>query len=69
MNIRAIFDCLQLILSNRIWCQESKIPTVYPSVNIRDYNFNNIVNLLRTLSCGESSVYTGIKICSLMLVT
>ena len=61
MNIRAIFDCLQLILSNRIWCQESKIPTVYPSVNIRDYNFNNIVNLLRTLSCGESSVYTGIK--------
>lgn len=59
MNIRAIFDCIQLILSNRIWCQESKIPTEYPDVKIHEYNFNSIVNVLRTLACGENSVYTG----------
>lgn len=59
MNIRAIFDCLQLILSNRIWCQESKAVSRYPVVQIGEYNFNNIVNVLRTLSCGENSVYTG----------
>lgn len=59
MNIRAIFDCLQLILSNRIWCQENKSVSRYPAVKISEYNFNNIVNVLRTLSCGENSVYTG----------
>lgn len=59
MNIRVIFDCLQLILSNRVWCQESKIISDYPDIKINEYNFNNIVNVLRTLSCGENSVYTG----------
>ena len=61
MNIRAVFDCLQLILSNRIWCQADKPPTPYPYVNPRDYRFNDLLNLLRTLSCGENSVYTGLK--------
>ena len=59
MNIRAIMDCFQMILSNRIWCQDSKYISQYPAVNESEYDFNNIVNIIRTLSCGESAVYLG----------
>lgn len=59
-NIRAITDCFQLVLSNRVWCQEFKDYSDYPNVNKLDYHFD-IVNVVRTLACGESPVYTGKK--------
>lgn len=59
MNIRAIMDCFQMILSNRIWCQDARVITEYPSVSENEYDFNNIVNITRTLSCGESTMYSG----------
>lgn len=58
MNIRAITDCFQMILSNRVWCQEFDDNTDYPNVRKGDYHFD-IVNVVRTLACGESPVYTG----------
>ena len=60
LNIRAIIDCLQMILSNRVWCQNSAEYSEHPTVRITDYRFD-IVNVVRTLACGESSVYTGKK--------
>ncbi len=60
MNIRAITDCFQLILSNRVWCQEFREYTEYPNVNKIDYHFD-IVNVVRTLACGENPIYTGKK--------
>ena len=60
LNIRAIIDCLQMILSNRVWCQDSNDYSDHPTVKVTDYRFN-IVNVVRTLACGESSVYTGKK--------
>lgn len=59
LNIRAIIDCLHMILSNRVWCQNySETYTEYPNVRMTDYRFD-IVNVIRTLSCGENPVYTG----------
>lgn len=61
MNIRAITDCFQMILSNRVWCQEFKTTySEHPNIDRVDYRFD-IVNVLRTLACGENSVYTGSK--------
>ena len=60
MNIRSVTDCFQMILSNRVWCQEFNEYTQYPSVKREDYRFD-IVNVVRTLACGESSVYMGQK--------
>ncbi|MBE6693877.1 MAG: hypothetical protein E7589_03845 [Ruminococcaceae bacterium] len=61
LNIRAVIDCLQMILSNRVWCQNySGNYTEYPNVKATDYRFD-IVNVIRTLACGENSVYTGRK--------
>lgn len=60
MNIRAIIDCLQMILSNRVWCQISTDCWEHPTVSAIDYRFD-IVNVVRTLACGENSVYTGKK--------
>lgn len=60
LNIRAIIDCLHMILSNRVWCQNFADYSEYPTVRSNDYRFD-IVNVLRTLACGESSVYTGKK--------
>lgn len=63
MNIRAIYESLLIILSNRTWCQDSRptdsVPVAYPTVNEEEYNFNSVVNVLRTLSCGESYIYYG----------
>lgn len=56
MNIRAITDCFQMILSNRVWCQV--FYNEFPNVTKNDYRFD-IVNVVRTLACGENPVYTG----------
>lgn len=58
LNIRAIIDCLHMILSNRVWCQNYSEYSEYPTVKTNDYRFD-IVNVIRTLACGENSVYTG----------
>ena len=60
MNIRAITDCFQMILSNRVWCQEFDEYDEYPKVDKNDYHFD-IVNVVRTLACGENPIYTGQK--------
>lgn len=59
MNIRAIMDCFQMVLSNRVWCQETKEITEYPHVAESEYDFDNIVNVTRTLACGEATVYSS----------
>lgn len=58
MNIRAVTDCFQMILSNRVWCQEFDEQSEYPNVRKTDYRFD-VVNVIRTLACGENAVYTG----------
>ncbi len=58
MNIRAITDCFQMILSNRVWCQEFDEDTGHPTVRQSDYRFD-VVNVIRTLACGENPIYTG----------
>ena len=60
LNIRAITDCFQMILSNRVWCQDIETKTSYFSVRKNDYRFD-VVNVVRTMSCGENTVYTGMK--------
>ena len=60
LNIRAITDCFQMILSNRVWCQEFETTSGYFTVRRSDYRFD-IVNVVRTMACGENSVYTGMK--------
>lgn len=60
LNIRSIVDCLQMILSNRVWCQNTIGYSEHPNVRSSDYRFD-IVNVVRTLACGECSVYTGKK--------
>lgn len=60
LNIRATIDCLHMILSNRVWCQNYSEYSEYPTVRATDYRFD-IVNVVRTLACGENSVYTGKK--------
>ncbi len=61
MNIRAIMPCLQRILSNRTWCQESKTPSEHPAVIESEFAFDNKINIIRTLACGECEVYMGMK--------
>lgn len=58
LNIRAITDCFQMILSNRIWCQDFKEISEHPKVKKGDYRFDK-VNVIRTIACGENSLYTG----------
>lgn len=58
LNIRAIVDCLHMILSNRVWCQNYTEYSDHPNVRSNDYRFD-IVNVVRTLACGENPVYTG----------
>ncbi len=60
LNIRAIIDCFYMILSNRVWCQSYTEYSEYPTVRDNDYRFD-IVNVVRTIACGENSVYTGKK--------
>lgn len=60
MNIRSVTDCFQMILSNRVWCQEYDEYTEHPGVSESDYRFD-VVNVVRTMACGESSVYLGQK--------
>ena len=60
LNIRATIDCLHMILSNRVWCQSYIECSEYPTVRVTDYRFD-IVNVVRTLACGENPVYTGKK--------
>lgn len=58
-DIRSITSCFEMILSNRVWCQEIDGDILHPTVkDIGDYKFD-IVNVVRTLACGESSVYLG----------
>ena len=58
LDIRAVSDCFQLVLSNRVWCQEHEYTHgIYP-VRQEDYRFD-AVSVIRTLSCGENPVYTG----------
>lgn len=57
-DIRAITNCFLSILSNRVWCQEYCIDFEHPSIRPQDYKFD-IVNAVRTLACGENSVYLG----------
>ena len=59
-NIRAITDCFQMILSNRVWCQEFRDYTEHPTVERAEYHFD-IVNVIRTIACGENPVYMGEK--------
>ncbi len=60
MNIRAIIDCMHMILSNRIWCQNNTPPSDHFTVKDSEYRFD-VVNVIRTLACGECPVYTGTK--------
>ena len=55
LNIRAITDCFQMILSNRIWCQDFKEISEHPKVKKGDYRFDK-VNVIRTIACGENSI-------------
>ena len=59
-DIRAVIKVFKLILSNRVWCQEYNAfpPQEHFKINPKDYRFD-IVNIIRTISCGESSVYLG----------
>ncbi len=58
-DIRAITNCFQMILSNRVWCQEFEGERAFPKLNsAQDFRFD-IVNVVRTIACGENSVYSG----------
>ena len=60
-NIRAICACFQMILNNRVWCQNNNMPIdPHPTVKTGEYSFD-IVNIIRTMSCGECPVYLGNK--------
>ena len=58
LNIRAITDCFQMILSNRVWCQSNSTIESAFTITKSDYKFD-VVRVIRTLACGENSVYTG----------
>lgn len=59
-DIRAVTSLFKLILSNRIWCQKFNVlvPDPYLKVNPDDYRFD-VVNIVRTISCGENTIYFG----------
>lgn len=58
LNIRAISECFEMILSNRIWCQATDDISDHPTVEKNSYKFD-IVRVVRTLSCGECTFYSG----------
>ena len=58
LNIRAITDSFQMILSNRLWCQNNKPAESAFTVSVNEYKFD-VVRTIRTLACGENPVYTG----------
>lgn len=58
LNIREALSTYARIFANRLWIQKGKIKEEYFSLNLKEYQFNNI-NVIRAIASNEECVFWG----------